>query len=123
MKILIVDGSEWIPDRIAGLLNETENENTLFKALTYKEAVSLFHAAMPAVVILDKSLPDNGSISLLKEIKSAKKETIVIVLSLHIDQNTEQQCRLAGADFFLDKYTEFEKIPFIIGSIGSEINA
>ncbi|MBL0182253.1 MAG: response regulator [Chitinophagaceae bacterium] len=123
MKILIVDSSAWIPDRIASLLTETEKENTLYKALTYKEAISLFHEAKPAVVILDKSLPDNGSISLLKDIKSAKKETMVIVLSLRIDQNTEQQCKLAGADFFLDKYNEFEKIPPIIDSIESEINA
>ncbi len=123
MKILIIDSSAWIPDRIASLLAEAEGDNTLYKALTYKEAISLFHETMPAVVILDKSLPDSGSISLLKEIKSVKKDTMIIVLSLRIDLNTEQQCKLAGADFFLDKYDEFEKIPAIIESIASEISA
>ncbi|HMU11255.1 MAG TPA: response regulator [Ferruginibacter sp.] len=123
MKILIVDSSAWIPDRIASLLTEAEGDHTLYKALTYKEAVSLFHETEPAVVILDKSLPDKGSISLLTEIKAAKKNTMVIVLSLRIDLNAEQLCKRAGADFILDKYHEFERIPAIISSINLEINA
>lgn len=123
MKILIVDSSVWIPDRIVSLLTETQRGNTLFKALSYKEAITRFQETGPDIVILDKSLPDNGSIALLREIKSVNGNTIVIVLSLRIDPNTEEQCRLAGADIFLDKYNDFEKIPSIIDSIGLEINA
>ncbi|HRI25165.1 MAG TPA: response regulator [Ferruginibacter sp.] len=123
MKILIVDSAAWMPDRIASLLTETEGEKTLYKAFTYQEALSVFHETRPAVVILDKNLPDSGSITLLKEIKSVKKDTVVIVLSFRIDLNAERQCKRAGADHFLDKYNEFEKIPSIIEHINTVINA
>ena len=123
MRILIVDSSAWIPDRIATLLTETPLKKTLYKALSHKEALESFYESLPDVVILDKSLPNNGSITLLKEIKSVKKHTVVIVLSLHVDQNTEQQCKGAGADFFLDKYNEFEKLPAIIDDVAGAVNS
>lgn len=123
MRILIVDSSVWIPDRIISLLTETQGDYTLYKALSYREALTLFTKTDPAIVILDRSLPDNGSIALLKEIKSANKDVIVIVLSLRIDQNTRYQCILAGADFFLDKYNDFDKIPAIVNSIAAGLRA
>ncbi len=123
MKILIVDSSIWIPDRIVTLLTETRSAKTLYKALSYGEACTLFEENKPEIVILDKNLPDNGSITFLKEIKSANKGTVVIVLSLRIDPNTEYRCKMAGADFFLDKYSEFEKIPAIIDGLKAGLRA
>jgi DNA-binding response OmpR family regulator len=123
MKILIVDSSAWIPDRIAGLLAETLENKSIYKAFSLQEARTLFHQAKPTVVILDKNLPDNGSLTLLKEIKSGGKHSIVIVLSFRISVNAEQQCKLAGADYFLDKYTDFEELPDIIRHAGSRMSA
>ncbi len=123
MKILIVDSSAWIPDRIASLLTETPENKSIYKAFSLQEARTLFHNVKPGVVILDKNLPDNGSLTLLKEIKSADANTVVIILSFRVNLNTEQQCKLAGADYFLDKYTDFEELPAIIRHTGTRLSA
>ncbi|MEP6846681.1 MAG: hypothetical protein ABI861_11780, partial [Panacibacter sp.] len=47
----------------------------------------------------------------LKEIKETGIKTSVIVLSIHIDGAIQEQCKALGADYFFDKYYDFEKIP------------
>ena len=72
--------------------------------------------------MLDIDLPQNESFKLLKLIKQAAIFTPVIILSAHTDGYVLRQCKLMGADYYFDKYHEFEKIAGIINSIYSKIN-
>ncbi|HSY61884.1 MAG TPA: response regulator [Cytophaga sp.] len=114
MIVLIVDSSTHIVESIAGLLSEAEEDTIIHTALTYSEAVRLFNETKPEVVVVDKSLPENKLIDFLKHIKSSGIKTRIICLSSRIDNNIEAQCKLLGADFFLDKYNEFEMIPMML---------
>ena len=117
MVILIVDGSSQVIDRLASLLTEPGKKRTIHKAGSYMEATTLFKEKQPALVLLDRYLPNNESIELLKAIKTANRNTKVIILYFFADGNIESQYKLHGADFFLDKYNDFDKIPGIIDSI------
>ncbi len=112
MKILIADSSIFILDRLENLLLETFSNAAVLRAGSYKDAMMLFKEQLPGIVLLDVSLP--RSLSLLGEIKKRQSKTCVIVLSIQIDLKIHEKYSLRGADFFLDKYYEFEKIPGII---------
>ncbi|MEP7237596.1 MAG: response regulator [Ferruginibacter sp.] len=114
MQVLIVDNSLLIIHRLEELLSETANISRMYRAAFYKEALELFMLNKPDIVVLDIGLPQNASYQLLKEIKKANPETVVIILSIHIDEYTQQQCSILGADFFFDKYHEYEKISEVI---------
>ena len=112
--VLVVDSSVFIIERWQNILSETENIKTVYGAVAYKDASVLFKEIKPNVVLLDGGLPGSSSIDLLKEFKATNKNTTVIILSNSIDTHVEEKCKSLGADFFFDKYHDFEKIPAFI---------
>ena len=119
MTVLIVDSSTAIIERLASLISETGNVKTILKAETGKAVTELLKVSKPDVVLLDIGLPGNKSFDLIWEIKKSNAATAVIVLSIHTNVHMEEQCNSLGADYFFDKYHEFEKIPGVINSIAA----
>ena len=112
--VLVVDSSVFIIERWQNILSETENIKTVYGAVAYKDASVLFKEIKPNVVLLDGGLPGSSSIDLLKEFKATNENTTVIILSNSIDTHVAEKCKSLGADFFFDKYQDFEKIPAFI---------
>ncbi len=112
--VLVVDSSVFIIERWQNILSETQNIKTVYGAVAYKDASVLFKEIKPNVVLLDGGLPGSSSIDLLKEFKATNENTTVIILSNSIDTHVEEKCKSLGADFFFDKYQDFEKIPAFI---------
>ena len=115
MKILIVDSTAIINERLKTMISEANSALIIYQAKSYKEAMQLFTQKKPTVVVLDSGLPGNRSAGLLKEIKKVNEKTVVIILSLQI--NTLTAHKYATANFFLDKYHQFEKVAVVINSI------
>lgn len=114
MGTLIIDGYIEIAERLKVLISEADNSNLVHTALNYNDALSLIEKVQPKTVILDINLPHNKSYDLLRQIKKNNQNTLVIVLSIHIDSQTRDQCISLGADYFFDKYNDFDKIPAVI---------
>ena len=110
MQILIVDRSIRVIDRLEEIVSEAENITAIHRAVCYEEAKKLFIENKHDAVLLDIDLPGNESLKLLKEIKKTGGETCVIILSIHMDNYTQEKYKSLGADFFFDKYYDFEKI-------------
>ena len=117
MKILIIDNSVEMIERLEEIISEASVSAIIYGALSYEAALKSFKENMPEVVLLDISLSGNRAITILKEIKEIEPATTIIVLSINTDDKLKEQCRILSADFFLDKYYEFEKIPSIINDI------
>jgi len=117
MQVLIVDSSSEIVERLEEILTEANITTAIYNSFSYENAIRLFYEHEPDVVILCANLRKNESMKLLSEIKSVIYKTVVIILSINMDEYINEQCRLMGADYFLDKYRDFEKIPGIINVI------
>jgi DNA-binding NarL/FixJ family response regulator len=112
--VLVVDSSVFIIERWQNILSETENIKNVYGAVAYNDASVLFKEIRPNVVLLDGGLPGTMSIDLLREFKATSENTTVIILANSVDIHVEEKCRSLGADFFFDKYHDFEKIPAFI---------
>ncbi len=110
MQVLIVDSSIQIIERLEEIISEAENIIAVHGAVSYEEAKKLFKENKHDVVLLDINLRGNESLKLLREIKKTHGETCVIILFTHIDNYIQEQFKSLGADFFFDKYYDFEKI-------------
>jgi DNA-binding NarL/FixJ family response regulator len=119
-RVLIVDDSEQILERLSALLCESPYINIVGQARNGREAREAVKELRPDTVILDIRLPDSSGIDLLKEIKVQFSETEVIMLTNFDYDRYRRQCRELGADYFLNKTLEFEKILDII--VGDTIN-
>ncbi len=117
MKVLIADKSKQIVRRLEEMLLGTVNGITVSSTSSYENWQQRLHEQQPDIVLLGISLPENECLQLIGGIKKATQKITVIVLSTNVNPFFYGQCRALGADYFLDKYYEFEKIPDLINDI------
>ncbi|KAA9040495.1 response regulator [Ginsengibacter hankyongi] len=116
-RLLIIDTSTAVIQRLKELVSESLNIEDIELSASFSAASKNIKNNLPDIVLLDLTLPVNESIEFLKKIKKENPGMSVIVLSDAVDERTEEQCKLAGADYFFDRYNEFEKIPGAIEEI------
>jgi DNA-binding NarL/FixJ family response regulator len=121
MQVLIVDSSRLIIERLRLMLSETENIISAYGAVSYKECICFLSEIKLDVVLIDSGLPGNECTALVTKVKDVNLNTRVIVLINGDDVHLQIKCKLLGADFFFDKYHEFEKIPGAINRIANDI--
>ena len=109
-RVLIVDDSEQVRERLISLLSEHPKIRIVGQAGNGKEAMDAVNDQMPDTVILDIRLPGKSGIQLLKEIKAAHPEITVIMLTNYDFEQYRKQCTQFGADHFFNKTLEFEKV-------------
>lgn len=115
MKILLVDDSEFILQRIQHLLEGMKQVKEIRTATSAEEAAEWIESYNPALVFLDINLPGKNGLQMLKEIRS--KTTIdptIVILTNNTLSGYRIECMQAGADYFLDKAKDFSSIPDII---------
>ncbi len=112
MAILIADRNNLINERLKNLVAEACNWLAIYQAKSYNEAIMLFGKHNPSIVILDTEFPGNKSVELIKDVKADNRKIVVIVITIQTDAHTRKKYVLA--DYFFDKYHEFEKIIDVI---------
>lgn len=114
MKVFIADDSEHIRKSLIAMLSKIKEINIVGQAASTGEAISLIPKADPDVVLLDIRIPGGSGMDVLKEIKSYKPGLIFIMITNYPYPQYREKCKLLGADYFLDKSTEFDKIPVVL---------
>jgi DNA-binding NarL/FixJ family response regulator len=117
VSVLIVDDNPGFVQRMSGLLGEIEAVNGIYSAGNYDDAIKLIDQQIHDMVLLDINLPGKNGISLLEQLKERGRASGVIMLSNHSGIYYRNKCKKLGARHFLDKTTEFEKVPCIINEL------
>jgi DNA-binding NarL/FixJ family response regulator len=117
LKILLVDNSETVKKRIREMLKEINNVSIIGEANNSREALIITEIMNPDLVLLDLDLPEVNGIDILKKIKKNFEKILVLILTNYSEENHRSRCREAGADYFFDKSTEFEKVPDVLISL------
>jgi CheY-like chemotaxis protein len=88
------------------------------------EAIKAIRRLRPDSVILDIRMPGMSGIQVLKKIKQDLRAPVVIMLTNYPFGQYRRECAEAGADYFLNKSTEFEKINEILaGMVHADLRA
>ena len=115
--ILIVDDSPIIVQHLTDMLNELGNPGFIKNAGNYADAVQLINESNPSILLLDINLPDKSGIDVLRISKEKNPEAKVIMITNQANEHYKKLCLKLGADYFIDKSKEFEKIAGIIANI------
>jgi two-component system OmpR family response regulator len=123
-KILIVDSSLMIVDRLYGLLMELGSFNTVSKAYTYTDALDKLSTDKFDIVLLDTQLQGKSGFELLSFIKGNFPDIKTIMLTNQTSTFYRNKGERIGADHFIDKSSEFEKVVDIIKeyALGYQMN-
>ncbi len=113
-KVLIVDDSQIICNKITQLLSDEPNVEIVGHALTGMQALQYVNEFLPDVVLLDISMPGFNGIDILTWIRNRYRDMKVIMLTNYSDNQYRTRCSSLGANLFFDKSTEFEKVPSAI---------
>jgi two-component system response regulator DevR len=119
LKVLIVDDSVVIGERLAAMLGEIENVAVIGHARDVREAIELNHALRPDVLILDISMPGGNGFDVLRDMRQTAIDPVTIMLTNSVYCQYRQQALKLGAQYFLDKSAEFQKVPEVLRMIAA----
>ena len=110
IKILLVEDSEIIQERLVHQFAPFKEFNIVGFAITATDAIQKFDELKPQIVILDMKLKIGYGLEVLIHIRSKSRDCLVIVLTNYSSPSIKNECMDLGADFFLDKSFEFEQV-------------
>ena len=114
MRIFVVEDSVPVRERLVEMIREVEDVEVVGEAGTCEAAVAGIMATRPDVAILDVHLPDGSGIKVLADVKHALSGIRGIVLTNYTSAQHRSAAADAGAEYFLDKSADFERIPEIL---------
>ena len=119
IKILIVDDHAIVREGLKQILSETSDMVASDEACNGHEALEKIRKKNYDVVILDLSLPDISGLEILKEIKSIKPKTLVLILTIHPEEQYAIRTLKAGASGYLTKESAHDELINAIRKISS----
>lgn len=114
MKVLIVDDSKIVCKGLRQMLSDITDVNVVGEACNAGNAIKAILELKPDMVILDIRLPGKSGIEVLKDIRDKKLLIRVIMLTNYPYPQYRKKCEELGADYFIDKVTEIEKVTEVI---------
>lgn len=97
IRVGIVDDQRLFLDGISALLNTCEEVTVVSQAQSGDEALSVFGVDCPDIVLLDLSMPDRDGLDMLQQFRTEFPDMKVIMLTVHDDFSSIQECMQHGA--------------------------
>jgi DNA-binding NarL/FixJ family response regulator len=123
MRVLIADDSPIIVERLIQVVGKIKGIERLDQADSVATASEAVRRLRPDVVILDMQMPGGSGLDVLKVIREDRIACAVIVLTNFVYPQYRRKCLDGGAQVFLDKSTEFEKVSELVHSLGSRTSS
>lgn len=105
MKLLIVDDSNVIRQRIARLAGDARlpSMDIVGQARNGAEALVMFQREKPDVVTMDLTMPELGGVEATEQMVAIKNDVVILVVSALSDKPTALRALKKGAQGFLYK--------------------
>ena len=113
-KVLLVDGSAVVRERLTEFLSELDGVATVGQAADALTGKQLAEQLRPDVIILDLPMFTGRGMDFLRDIKRINPAPSVVVLTNDSYPENRQMCLDGGADYFLDKSTEFQELARVL---------
>lgn len=113
-RVFVVDDSAIVRERLITLLAEVPNVTIAGEADRPRTALDGIQTQRPDIVVLDISMPGGSGIQVLESLKKGKPSPMVIMLTNFDHPQYRQRCLQLGADHFLDKSNNFERVIEIV---------
>jgi DNA-binding NarL/FixJ family response regulator len=118
LRLLVVDDHEVVRQGLVALLDRRSGFEVVAQAGTVAEAISTAARFQPDVVVMDVRLPDGSGIEACREIRAARPETRVVMLTSYPDEEAVLSAIIAGAAGYLLKQVRGRDLVAAIESVG-----
>ncbi len=114
-RVLIADQSAAVIERLVASIDDVAH--VVGRVTNAHDAMHGIRTANPHLTVFDIAIA-NG-IDLLRHIKTLQPPVITVVLTHSADDTTRRYCLRLGAEYFLDKLREFDKVREIVIAVSS----
>ncbi len=123
MRVFIADDSKLMQERLAAILTELPGVEIVGQAFDGLTATRLISEIKPDVVLLDIRMPKKNGMDVLLTIKKDSQIPRVIVFTNYPYPQYKKKCTELGADYFLHKDSEFDKLSGTIKRLSEDFAA
>jgi DNA-binding NarL/FixJ family response regulator len=118
LRLLVVDDHEVVRQGLVTLLDRRAGFEVVAQAGSVAESIA--HAARyePDLVIMDVRLPDGSGIEACREIRAARPETRVVMLTSYPDEEAVLSAIIAGASGYLLKQIRGRDLVSALEAVG-----
>ena len=114
MNVFVVEDSQAVRERLVEMINNICGMTVVGEADAYDSAVSGIMGTRPDVAILDINLASGSGIEVLAYVKPKLPDLRAIMLTNYDTPQHARASAAAGAEYFLDKSADFERITEIL---------
>jgi DNA-binding NarL/FixJ family response regulator len=114
VRVLVVDDSVAVRTRLVDLLAEQAGVGAVEGTGDAADAIERIRSTRPDIVVLDVHLRDSNGLTVLAAFERAAHRPCFVVLTNDASEHYRRAARNRGADYFLDKSSEFERVVAIV---------
>ena len=103
LRVMVVDDNPLVADRLAALLEENARIQVCDRVESGLLAFARIAADRPDAVLMDLEMPGIGGLAAIRRIKSLVGPPVVVVVTLHDNDDMRREAAHAGADAFVPK--------------------
>ncbi len=118
LRVLVVDDHALIRTGLCELLEDADGFEVAAVASSGEQALALLGSQPVDAVLLDVNLPDIGGIEIARRARALWPALRIVGLSMHDDPAIADAMRRAGADAFLSKSAQLDRILEALGGGG-----
>ena len=122
LRVMLVDDHEVVRDGIKLLLADTTDVVVCAEASSARQAVAVAAQALPDVIVMDVRLQDGSGIEATRDIRAARPQTAVLMLTSFADDEALFASIMAGAAGYVLKQIRGHELVQAIRSVGAGQN-
>jgi two-component system, NarL family, response regulator DevR len=118
LRVMLVDDHVVVRDGIKSLLEATDDLVVCAEAGSAREAVDIADRALPDVIVMDVRLQDGSGIEATRDIRAARPQTKVLMLTSFADDEALFASIMAGAAGYVLKQIRGDELLQAIRKVG-----
>ena len=122
LRVMLVDDHQVVRDGIKALLATQDDIVVCAEAATVRQAVAEADRALPDVIVMDVRLQDGSGIEATRDIRAARPQTAVLMLTSFADDEALFASIMAGAAGYVRKQIRGDELVRAIRAVGTGQN-
>jgi DNA-binding NarL/FixJ family response regulator len=119
LSVLLVEDSALLSERLKEILTNVSGVSLTATVDTEATAIDALHTDAIDVIVLDLHLRQGTGFGVLREVRKMPKRPAVIVFTNFDLAEYRRAASALGAEYFLDKTRDFERLPAVLAEIRS----
>lgn len=113
-RVILVEDSPLVRRNLMEMLSSLPHVEVVAAEEGATTALHAIDVLKPEVVVLDIQIAEGSGMDVLRQVKQTYPQIQVVMLTNHSSSFYRAACLREGADFFLDKSSEFDQVGNIL---------